>query len=114
MRVIRLLSIPTLVSLLAGCAFRSKEQARYEAYTGEYQMGTNVEAIVRPDGERLMAKVSGQDYFEMFPSGGDTFFFKVVDARVEFTRSGTGTVSGFALHQDGKDFRFNRTSTVVP
>jgi pimeloyl-ACP methyl ester carboxylesterase len=111
--------IVCLANLSAGCAFhrgsdKFQDDRRYSAYAGEYQMGTNVSMIVRPDRDRLMAKVSGQDYFQMFPSDGDSFFFNVVDAQVTFARSATGTVSGFALHQDGKDFRFHRTSPNVP
>ena len=112
----RWLTIIAVLSLSPGCAERrgNAKHSRYSEYAGEYQMETNVGVIVRPDGNRLMAKVTGQDYFQIFPSGGDSFFFKVVDAQVKFTRSDNGTVSGFALHQDGKDFRFNRRSTIVP
>ncbi len=114
MSVIHFLPTFSFVSLLAGCALRTQDRGLYGAYAGQYRMGTNVEAIVRPDGDRLMAKVTGQDYYEMFPSGSDSFVFKVVDARVTFTRSDTGKVNGFALHQEGKDYHFNRTSKTVP
>jgi hypothetical protein len=73
-------------------------------------MGTNVEMIVRPDGDRLMAKVSGQDYFQVFRRTGDSFSFKVVDAELTFTRSRIGAVSGFTLFQDAKTFYFDRVS----
>jgi pimeloyl-ACP methyl ester carboxylesterase len=114
MSIIHLLPTLTLVSLLAGCAFWTQEGTRYGSYAGQYRMGTNVDAIIRPEGGRLMAKVTGQDYFEMFPRGNDSFAFKVVDARVTFTRSDAGKVNGFDLQQAGKDFHFNRTSKTVP
>ena len=84
--------IVCLANLSAGCALhrasdKFQDNPRYSAYAGEYQMGTNVGMIVRLDRDRLMAKVSGQDYFQMFPSGRDSFFFKVVDAQVTFARS---------------------------
>jgi pimeloyl-ACP methyl ester carboxylesterase len=117
MWTIPLVPIIIVVILSSSCALhhgsaKTQQPVRYGAYAGEYQMGTTG-AIVRPDGNRLMAKITGQDYFEMFPSGGDSFFFKVVDAQVTFLRS-EGAVSGFSLHQEGKDFRFNRTSKSVP
>ena len=84
-------------------ALRAGHRTPYAAYTGLYQLNTNVEVIIRPEGTRLMAKVSGQDYFEMFPSNRDSFFFKIVDAEVTFTRANEGTVRGLDLHQNRRD-----------
>lgn len=114
MSLIRLLSITAIASLLAGCALWNSERSPYGDYVGLYRMGTDVEMIVRLERGRLMGKVTGQDYFEMFRRGSDSFAFKVVDASVMFTRSETGKVNGFALKQGGKDFNFDRTSETVP
>ncbi len=113
-----LVFIPVII-VLEGCAFHSsggkaRPEIRYGVYAGEYQMQTNVGMIIRPDRDRLMAKVAGQDYFQLFPSGNDEFVFKVVDARIQFARSHGGAVTGFALHQDGKNYHFDRTSPTVP
>jgi pimeloyl-ACP methyl ester carboxylesterase len=112
----RTLPAVIIVVLTFGCALHPEiiRETPYDAYRGAYQMKTNLEVIVRPEGKRLMAKVSGQDYFEIFPRGHDSFFFKVVEAEVLFIRSKEGAVSGFDLHQNGEIFRFERKSAIIP
>jgi pimeloyl-ACP methyl ester carboxylesterase len=98
-----------------GCAhFRSAGENRYEQYSGEYFLDENATAIVRPDHARLMVKITGQDYFEVFPIEGDSFFYNIIDAQLTFQRSETGRVTGFILHQNGKNFTFSRRSEDLP
>jgi hypothetical protein len=47
-----------------------------------------------------MAKITGQPPFEIFPERDGYFFWKVVDAQIEFSNDGTGSAT---LHQWGKD-----------
>ena len=53
---------------------------------------------VTREGRRLFAQLSGQPRFEIFPKSETEFFWKVVDARVQFVRDEKGQVSK-AIHQ---------------
>ena len=67
----KLFQLSPLLGILvfAGCAhFRAMEENSYEQYSGEYILDENTTAIVRANQGRLMAKISGQDYFELFRS----------------------------------------------
>ena len=48
----------------------------------------------------LRAKVTGQAKYEIYPAGDDKFFWKVVDAQVEFIRDTDGKVTS-ARHTQG-------------
>jgi hypothetical protein len=59
---------------------------------------------VARDGEKLMAKITGQPPFEVFAEREDFFFWKIVDAQLAFKDGGQSAV----LHQYGKDFPLTR------
>src|SRR5438045_1886138 len=95
------------ILILPGCTqIRGAGDNAYEQYAGDYVLDENTTAIVRPNRGSLMAKISGQDYFEVFRREGDSFIYKVVDAQVMFRRDANGEVSGFSLRQDNKDYEF--------
>jgi CubicO group peptidase (beta-lactamase class C family)/nicotinamidase-related amidase/type 1 glutamine amidotransferase len=70
-----------------------------EAYTGRYDYGSAFMTLTR-EGNRLFAQLAGQPRFEVFPRGKDRFFWKVVEAEVEFVRDDKGQVVK-ALHRQG-------------
>jgi pimeloyl-ACP methyl ester carboxylesterase len=112
--VLQFFSFAAILTCLGCTHFHRAAENPYGHYSGVYALDENTSAIVRPDHDRLMVKVTGQDYFEVFPQEGDSFFYKIVDAQLTFRRSETGTVTGFILHQDGKNYTFSRRSEVVP
>ncbi len=71
----------------------------YDAYVGLYDYGGAVLTVTRA-GDRLMAQLTGQPEFEIFPRGKDVFFWKVVEAEVTFVRDGNGKVVK-AVHRQG-------------
>ena len=50
---------------------------------------------------RLYAQLTGQDRFEIFPSSETSFFYKVVDAQINFEKDEDGLVTGLVLYQMG-------------
>ena len=40
--------------------------------------------------------------YPIFPIGNDRFFFKIVDAELQFARDGDGRVTAVGLHQGGR------------
>jgi hypothetical protein len=71
----------------------------YDDYVGLYDYGGAILTLTR-DGARLMAQLTGQPVFEIFPRGKDTFFWKVVEAEVTFQKDGNGKVVK-AVHRQG-------------
>jgi len=60
----------------------------YDAFVGRYRLPGGLLQTVSRKGDQLTSQISGQDAFPIFPSAPDRFFFKVVDAQLEFLRDG--------------------------
>jgi len=85
---------------------KAEEQAahvdpkEYDAYVGRYDYGGGAVLTVTRDGDRLMAQLSGQPGFEIFPRSETTFFWKVVSAEITFVKDAGGKVTK-AVHKQG-------------
>jgi CubicO group peptidase (beta-lactamase class C family) len=55
--------------------------------------------------DHLMTQVTGQKKFPLFAEAETQFFFKLVDAQVEFFKNAQGQVTHLVLHQDGRDVK---------
>ena len=72
------------------------------SYIGEYELQPGFTIIVTKEGNKLFAQATGQPKFELFSTSETNWFLKVVDARVEFVKDGTGKVSKLILNQGGQ------------
>lgn len=77
----------------------TKEQLHH--YVGEYQLAPQFFITITTEGNKLMAQATGQSAFEIYPEKTDVFFYKVVDAKIEFHKDNNGVVNGMTLHQNG-------------
>jgi CubicO group peptidase (beta-lactamase class C family) len=68
-------------------------------YVGTYQMPGSAEMTVTLDGTQLKAQLTGQPAFPIFAESETLFFFKVVEATLEFQRDAAGAVTGVRLRQ---------------
>jgi CubicO group peptidase (beta-lactamase class C family) len=84
-----------------------------EEYVGTYQLEPQVNIMITLEGGQLMAQVSGQGKMPLFASSDDKFFYKAVDAEIDFTKDEKGTVIGLILQQGGRDMKAPRTSDQV-
>ena len=80
-----------------------------EAYVGTYELSEDVEFDVSIKDGTLMVKITGQPEFPVFPESETDFFYKVIDARISFSRDSQGSVFALTLHQDGKDHIARKT-----
>lgn len=79
-------------------------------YIGKYQFNFGVlDVVLRSD--HLEAQLTGQSAHPIFASDKDKFFYKVVDAKLDFERDGGGKVIAVVLHQNGRDMRAPRMTT---
>ena len=67
-------------------------------YTGTYQMQPNVDLTVTLEGDHLMA-ASSQPKFQIFSESERLFFYKIVEATLEFQKDASGATTGVRLKQ---------------
>jgi serine-type D-Ala-D-Ala carboxypeptidase/endopeptidase len=68
-------------------------------YVGTYQMPANAELSVTLDGNQLKAQLTGQPAFPIFAESETLFFYKVVEATLEFQKDANGAVTAVRLRQ---------------
>lgn len=84
-----------------------------DEYAGTYR-GEGTVYTVKRDGDRLMAQLEGQQFARIYPSAKDHFFYKIVNAQIEFTRDASGKVNALVLAQDGQRGMFVRPGMAAP
>ncbi|NOX17370.1 MAG: serine hydrolase [Chlorobi bacterium] len=74
-----------------------------KSYEGVYALAPNFNVTIRADGTALFAKATGQGEYEIFPKSETKFFYKVVDAQIEFFKDENGKVDRLVLYQNGRE-----------
>lgn len=74
-------------------------------YVGRYQLAPSVVFDITLKGDQLMAQLTGQPRYPVFPESQTEFFYKVVDAQLTFVKDDKGRVVALILHQYGMDRR---------
>lgn len=70
-------------------------------YVGIYQFGPYAVMTVKLDGSQLEAQLTGQPFFPIYPSSDTAFFYKVVDAHMDFVVTAQGQVASMEFYQNG-------------
>jgi len=83
------------------------DQPTLQSYVGSYVHAGYTYLVTLADGH-LFAKLATQPAFEIYPSAKDHFYYKVVDAQVDFARDASGKVVTLTLHQNGRDSTYVR------
>lgn len=71
-------------------------------YEGTYELQPSFQIVVTTQDNRIFAQATGQPQFEIFAENENTFFLKVVDAKVTFNKNPDGTVKSLTLFQGGQ------------
>jgi bla regulator protein BlaR1 len=74
--------------------------ATLDRYVGAYKMNGGFYVDVKRAGDQLIARGTGQTWFEIYPERENHFFWKAIDAQLEFADDGTGAAT---LHLGGMD-----------
>lgn len=77
-------------------------------YVGKYQLAPSVVFDVVVKDGKLFAQLTGQQSFEVYASAKDKFFYKVVEAQIDFVRDASGKVAALILRQGGREMRSPR------
>jgi len=77
------------------------DSALLKSYAGVYRLAPQCDITVTLEDDKLMARVTGQDKFQIFPESKTKFFYKVVDAKISFVADRYGKIDHLILHQNG-------------
>lgn len=73
-------------------------------YVGVYELASGVEFdVTMRDGALYVRSSVGGGALRLWPESATDFFVNEADAQITFNRNGSGTVTGFVLHQYGRD-----------
>ena len=84
-----------------------------QQFVGVYELAPGFKLAVTVEGGQLMVQASGQPKLPVFASSETKFFYKVVNAQIEFVKDAAGVVTSLVLHQNNRDMPAPRISTVV-
>jgi CubicO group peptidase (beta-lactamase class C family) len=76
------------------------DPALFNDYAGQYEYPGGAIMVISVENGQLFAKLATQPAFEIFPQTETKFFWKAVDAQIEFVRDESGAVT-HALHTQG-------------
>jgi len=77
-------------------------------YLGTYKFGGSQIFTVSRKGAGLQAQMTGQPAVEIYPESDTAFFYKAVDAQLDFVSDGGTPATAVVLHQGGGDFTMPR------
>ncbi len=81
----------------------------YDSYVGIYEFNNGAATItITRDQNRLMSQLTQQRAFPIFPQSETCYFYKVVDAQLEFVNDARGRVTHAILHQGPIDMKAQR------
>jgi serine-type D-Ala-D-Ala carboxypeptidase/endopeptidase len=82
--------------------------AKLRDYVGQYQFSIGAVLDITLKDTQLQAQVKGQASFPIYASALDKFFYKTVDAQLDFERDKSGKVVAVILHQNGQSLQAPR------
>ncbi|MCL4708100.1 serine hydrolase [bacterium] len=86
----------------------------YDAYLGKYEYPGGAILTITRDGNKLLAQLTGQPQFEIFPRSETEFFWKVVDAQITFVKNEKGEVIHGIHRQGGQTLTVPRLKEETP
>jgi len=84
-----------------------------KTYVGTYSLPDGRSATVTLEGKQLSIQVTGQPKFPVFAESETMFFLKVVEAKFEFVKDGSGAVTGAKIHQNGSTTELKRGEPFI-
>jgi CubicO group peptidase (beta-lactamase class C family) len=72
-------------------------------YVGTYALTPTIKNVITLEDGHLMTQLTNQPKFPLFAESETTFFLKVVDALVEFSKDDKGAFTILTIHQGGRD-----------
>jgi CubicO group peptidase (beta-lactamase class C family) len=83
--------------------------AQLDHVTGTYRVAPGADLVIRREGDQLLARITGQPWFPIYPAAPLEFFWRVANAEIRFTEEG-GKVTGAVLSQDGRSTEWEKVA----
>lgn len=80
-----------------------------QKFVGTYQVEKDFEIKISLDKDQLFSQLTGQNVFPIFVESEMLFFYKVVDAQIQFEKNEKGEISNLFLLQNGNKIEAKRT-----
>jgi serine-type D-Ala-D-Ala carboxypeptidase/endopeptidase len=77
-------------------------------YAAKYRLNAGLVIDLALRGDHLEAQLTGQPAFPIYANAADKFFYRIVEARLDFERDAGGKIVAVVLHQNGRDMRAPR------
>ncbi|BBM81970.1 serine hydrolase [Candidatus Uabimicrobium amorphum] len=73
----------------------------FSSYLGTYKLGM-LKIQISQNNDKLMVKIADQPAYRIYPETETKFFWKIVNAQLEFVKNKEGNVNKIILHQFGR------------
>lgn len=83
-------------------------------FVGRYSLSSERDVDITLSGDQLQTQITGQPKFPMFAESPASFFLKVVDAEITFSKDSAGHVDQLTVHQGGRETTAKKLSGAVP
>jgi CubicO group peptidase (beta-lactamase class C family) len=90
------------------------DEKTLKSYVGRYNYGRGAVLIVTLDGNQLMAQMTGQPNFPIYPSSNDEFNWKVVEAKIKFVKDDKRNVTHAIHTQGGQQLEAKKLKDEIP
>ena len=90
------------------------DRSVFQSYVGQYEVAPKMLLTLRLEKQHLLAQLSGQPAFEVFPENETKFFWKIVKAQFTITKDEMGNVIGLVIEQGGAKFNAKKISNELP
>lgn len=77
-------------------------------YAGQYQLAPGFTISIRVEGNKIFAQATGQQEFEIYPSSETKFYYKVVNAQIEFVKGENADFNKLILFQNRREIPAER------
>lgn len=88
-------------------------QQDVKVYEGRYDFQNGAVMTITSEGNDLFAQLSGQAKYPIFPSAPGEFFWKVVEAKIKFSKDEKGEVTGAQFFQNGGEIHVPKIKEEV-
>lgn len=72
-------------------------------YVGRYNLAGSAVATITTENKKLYAQITGQGKYEIYSLATDEFFWKIVEAKIKFSRDEKDSVVKAILYQNGQE-----------
>jgi enterochelin esterase family protein len=85
-----------------------------DTYAGQYELSPRLTLTLRREGPHLMAKLTGQPWFAVYPENETRFFWKIVPARFTIEKGKDNQVEGLLFEQGPAKLKARKVSSAIP